>query len=64
VGTKTQIAVTAFALLLPTITGGVLRTGDLAEACPAIEPPETDTLPPPHPGQPRPPQVGPPNHPT
>ena len=51
-GTKTQIAVTAFALLLPAVVGRGLRAGDLPERRPAIESPQADTLPPALPEQP------------
>ena len=52
-GTKTQIAVAAFALLLPAVVGRGLRAGDLPAPHRAIEPPRTDTLPPALPEQPR-----------
>ncbi len=45
-GTKTQIAVAAFALLLPAVVGRGLRAGDLPAPHRAIEPPQADTLPP------------------
>ncbi len=51
-GTKTQIAVAAFALLLPSVVGRGLRAGDLPAPHRAIEPPRTDTLPPALPEQP------------
>ncbi len=51
-GTKTQIAVAAFALLLPAVVGRGLRAGDLPAPHRAIEPPRTDTLPPALPEQP------------
>jgi hypothetical protein len=44
--TKTEIAVTALALLLPAVMGRGLRAGDLPELRHAIEPPQADTLPP------------------
>ena len=50
--TKTEIAVTALALLLPAVMGRGLRAGDLPELRHAIEPPQTDTLPPALPEQP------------
>jgi hypothetical protein len=52
VGIKTQIAVAAFALLLPAVAGRGLRAGDLPAPRRAIEPPQTDTLPPALPEQP------------
>jgi outer membrane protein TolC len=45
VGTKRQIAVTAFALLLPAVVGRALRAGDLPAPRQVVEPPETNTLP-------------------
>ena len=51
-GTKTQIAAAAFALLLPAVVGRGLRAGDLPAPHRAIEPPRTDTLPPALPEQP------------
>ena len=51
-GTRTQIAVTAFALLLPAVVGRGLRAGDLPKRRPAIESPQADTLPPALPEQP------------
>ena len=51
-GTKTQIAVTAFALLLPAVVGRGSPRWRLARARPAIEPPQADTLPPALPEQP------------
>ena len=53
-GTKTQIAVAALALLLPAVVGRGLRAGDLPAPRRAIEPPQTDTLPPALPEQPAP----------
>ena len=51
-GTKTQIAVAAFALLLAAVVGRGLRAGDLPAPHRAIEPARTDTLPPALPEQP------------
>ena len=51
-GTKTQIAVTALALLLPAVVGRGLRAGDLPAPRHAIEPLQADTLPPALPEQP------------
>ena len=45
-GSKTQIAAVALALLVPTVVGQGLRAQDLAAPGRAIEPPQTDTLPP------------------
>jgi outer membrane protein TolC len=52
VGTKTRIAVAAFALLLPAVLGRELRAGDSTAARRAIEPLQTDALPPALPEQP------------
>ncbi len=51
-GNNTQIAVTAFVLLLPAVVGRGLRAGDLPEPRHAIEQPQADTLPPALPEQP------------
>src|SRR4029077_12844814 len=58
VGTKTQIAVAAFALLVPAVAGRGLRAGDLPASRRAIEPPQTDPPPPALPEQPAPEQDG------
>ena len=55
-GIKTQIAVAAVALLLPTVAGRGLRAGDLPASRRAIEPTQADTLPPALPEQPAPEQ--------
>jgi hypothetical protein len=52
VGTKTKIALAAFALMLPALVGRGLRAGEVPAPRRATEPPQTDTLPPALPEQP------------
>ena len=51
-GTKAQIVIAAFALMLPVAMDGRLQAGDLAAQNRAIEPVQVDTLPPALPDQP------------